>query len=72
MTDKLHLTPKEAFPEVLKRVSDHELRVLDSRVQRRLDREVVAGGEPAPKLKSATTNWTKNSPPATNAEASSD
>ena len=48
MTDKLHLTPEEEFPEDLKTVSDHELQVLDSQVQRQLDREVVAGGEPDP------------------------
>lgn len=46
MIDKLHLTPEDAFPEDLAGVSDHELQVLDSQVQRQLDHEVVVNGEP--------------------------
>jgi hypothetical protein len=48
MIDKLHLTPEDAFPEELEKVSDHELQVLDSQVQRQLDHEVVVDGEPDP------------------------
>ena len=48
MNDKLHLTPEEQFPEDLDKVSDQELQVLDSRVQRQLDHEVVVDGEVNP------------------------
>jgi hypothetical protein len=48
MNDKLHLTPEEQFPENLDKVSDRELQVLDSRVQRQLDHEVVVDGEVNP------------------------
>lgn len=46
LTDKLYLTPEESFPEDLTDMGDQELQVLDSRVQRQLDYEVVAEGEP--------------------------
>ncbi|HEY1156268.1 MAG: hypothetical protein HOQ06_01680 [Pseudarthrobacter sp.] len=48
MTDKLHLTPTEPFPEDLSGVPDEELQVLDSQVQRQLDREIVREGETDP------------------------
>lgn len=48
MNDKLHLTPEEQFPEELENVSDNELQVLDSRIQRQLDHEVVVDGEVNP------------------------
>ena len=48
MSDKLHLTPEDEFPEDLETVPDHELQVLDSQVQRQLDHEVVVDGEPNP------------------------
>lgn len=45
MNDKLHLTPDDQFPEDLETVSDNELQVLDSRIQRQLDHEMVVDGE---------------------------
>ena len=48
MAEKLHLTPEDEFPEDLAPVQDKELQVLDSQVQRQLDHEVVAEGEPNP------------------------
>jgi hypothetical protein len=48
MAEKLHLTPEENFPLNLAEVGDRQLQVLDSQVQRQLDFEVVAEGEPNP------------------------
>lgn len=48
MTEKLHLTPDDEFPEDLSAVEDKDLQVLDSQVQRQLDHEYVADGEPNP------------------------
>jgi len=48
MKEKLHLTPEDSFPEDLGGVEDQQLQVLDSQVQRQLDYEVVAEGEPNP------------------------
>lgn len=48
MSDKLHLTPDEGFPEDLTAVEDQQLQVLDSQIQRQLDFEVIAEGEPNP------------------------
>jgi hypothetical protein len=48
MTEKLHLTPEDDFPEDLAQIEDQQLQVLDSRVQRQLDYEIVAEGEPNP------------------------
>lgn len=48
MTEKLHLTPAENFPEDLTEVGDRKLQVLDSQIQRQLDYEVIAEGEPNP------------------------
>lgn len=48
MTEKLHLTPDDGFPEDLAEVADQQLQVLDSQIQRQLDYEVVAEGEPNP------------------------
>ena len=45
MNDKLHLTPDDQFPEDLEKVTDQELQVLDSRIQRQLDHEMVVDGE---------------------------
>ncbi len=46
--DNLHLTPDEPFPAQLGDVSDRELQVLDSQVQRQFDHEIVSHGEPNP------------------------
>ena len=46
--ENLHLTPAETFPEHLEQVSDQELQVLDSQVQRQTDREIIAEGESNP------------------------
>jgi len=48
MTEKLHLTPEDNFPEDLAGVGDRQLQDLDSQVQRQLDFEVIAEGEPNP------------------------
>ena len=48
MTEKLHLKPEDDFPDDLSKVKDQELQVLDSQVQRQLDHEYVAEGEPNP------------------------
>jgi hypothetical protein len=48
MSAKLHLTPEDEFPDDLSALPDHELQVLDSQVQRQLDYEYVAEGEPNP------------------------
>ncbi|MBT2566417.1 hypothetical protein J7I84_07925 [Arthrobacter sp. ISL-85] len=45
MGEKLYLTPEDQFPEDLVSVSDNELQVLDSRIQRQLDHEMVVDGE---------------------------
>ena len=48
MSEKLHLTPEDEFPEDLSALQDQQLQVLDSQVQRQLDYEYVAEGEPNP------------------------
>lgn len=48
MERKLRITPDEPFPEELDELPDPVLQVLDSQIQRQLDREVVVDGEPAP------------------------
>lgn len=48
MTEKLHLKPEDDFPEDLSEVANKDLQVLDSQVQRQLDHEYVADGEPNP------------------------
>ncbi|HEY8700605.1 MAG TPA: hypothetical protein VIM08_06510 [Arthrobacter sp.] len=48
MSDKLHLTPDDQFPDDLSVVPDQELQVLDSQVQRQLDYEYVSEGGPNP------------------------
>lgn len=48
MTEKLHLTPEDEFPEDLTKVENKDLQILDSQVQRQLDHEYVADGEPNP------------------------
>jgi hypothetical protein len=48
MSEKLHLTPEDEFPDDLSALQDQELQVLDSQVQRQLDYEYVAEGEPNP------------------------
>ena len=48
MTEKLHLTPEDEFPEDLSEVENKDLHILDSQVQRQLDHEYVADGEPNP------------------------
>jgi hypothetical protein len=48
MSENLHLTPEEDFPEDLSELTDKDLQVLDSQIQRQLDYEYVAEGEPNP------------------------
>ena len=48
MTEKLHLTPAENFPQNLAEVEDRQLQVLDSQIQRQLDFEVISEGETNP------------------------
>ena len=48
MTEKLHLTPAEHFPQNLAKVGDLKLQVLDSQIQRQLDLEVIGEGEMNP------------------------
>jgi hypothetical protein len=48
MSEKLHLTPEDDFPEDLSTLPDQALQVLDSQVQRQLDYEYIAEGEPNP------------------------
>ncbi|MDE8670132.1 hypothetical protein PY310_16250 [Pseudarthrobacter sp. H3Y2-7] len=48
MSEKLHLTPEDDFPEDLSALPNQDLQVLDSQVQRQLDYEYVAEGEPNP------------------------
>ena len=48
MSEKLHLTPEDEFPADLSALPDQQLQVLDSQVQRQLDYEYVADGEPNP------------------------
>ncbi len=44
MTDNLHRTPSESFPDDLADMPDEELQVLDSQIQRQMDREIVEEG----------------------------
>jgi hypothetical protein len=48
MSEKLHLTPEDDFPEDLSTLPDEALQILDSQVQRQLDYEYVSEGEPNP------------------------
>ncbi|WP_400160511.1 hypothetical protein [Arthrobacter sp. BPSS-3] len=48
MSSNLRITPTDPFPEDLEELKDEKLQVLDSQVQRQLDHEVVADGEPNP------------------------
>ncbi|RAX18169.1 hypothetical protein DC347_05525 [Pseudarthrobacter sp. AG30] len=48
MTDKLRLTPDDDFPEDLEVMTDNDVQVLDSRIQRQLDHEIVTTGESDP------------------------
>lgn len=48
MSRKLRLTPDDEFPEDLKELPDSALQILDSQIQRQLDVEYVANGEPDP------------------------
>jgi hypothetical protein len=48
MSEKLHLTPEDDFPEDLSTLPNQALQILDSQVQRQLDYEYVAEGEPNP------------------------
>ena len=45
MTDNLHRTPSESFPDDLSEMPDEDLQVLDSQIQRQMDREIVQEGE---------------------------
>lgn len=46
--ENLHLTPEEPFPEHLEKITDQELQVLDSQVQRQINQEIVTEGEANP------------------------
>ena len=48
MTENLHLTPEDKFPQDLAEVGDEQLQVLDSQIQRQLDFEVIDEGEMNP------------------------
>jgi len=48
MSDNLHRTPSESFPNNLDDMADEDLQVLDSQIQRQMDREIVRDGEAAP------------------------
>ncbi|MDJ0356193.1 hypothetical protein [Paenarthrobacter sp. PH39-S1] len=48
MPTNLRLTPNDAFPENLDKIADKKLQILDSQIQRQLDREYVVVGEPNP------------------------
>ena len=52
MERKLRLTPDEPFPDQLDELSDPSLQVLDSQIQRQLDREIITEGEVAPETES--------------------
>ena len=65
MTEKLHLTPEEHFPEDLAAIGNQTLQVLDSQVQRQLDYEVIAAGEPHPETEFDTLSSMRSSKPAT-------
>lgn len=45
MTDNLHKTPAESFPDDLTGMPDEDLQVLDSQIQRQMDREIIREGE---------------------------
>ena len=44
MTDNLHKIPAESFPGDLTGMRDEELQVLDSRIQRQMDRPIIREG----------------------------
>ncbi len=48
MERKLRLTPDDSFPEELDELPDPVLQVLDSQIQRQLDREIISDGELSP------------------------
>lgn len=48
MPEKLRLSPEDEFPEDLTNLPDQDLQVLDSQVQRELDRELVVEGQAHP------------------------
>lgn len=48
MSTNLRITPADPFPEDLENLKDEKLQVLDSRVQRQLDHEIVTEGESNP------------------------
>jgi len=48
MSTNLRITPSDPFPEDLAELKDEKLQVLDSRVQRQLDHEIVTDGESHP------------------------
>lgn len=45
MSDNLHRTPAESFPDHLRDMPDEDLQVIDSQIQRQMDREIVREGE---------------------------
>lgn len=48
MSDNLRITPTDPFPEDLEKLKDEKLQILDSRVQRQLDHEIITAGESHP------------------------
>ncbi|MCY0904974.1 hypothetical protein [Arthrobacter sp. H14-L1] len=48
MASNLRLSPDDKFPENLDKIADTKLQILDSQVQRQLDREYVVEGGPNP------------------------
>ncbi|WP_400160574.1 hypothetical protein [Arthrobacter sp. BPSS-3] len=48
MSANLRITPTDPFPQDLEKLKDEKLQVLDSKVQRQLDHEIVTEGEPHP------------------------
>ncbi len=65
--ENLYLTPGEPFPAHVEKVSDQELQVLDSQVQRQIDHESWPRASRTRKPSSAGTSWTRNSRTGTNA-----
>ena len=48
MSANLRITPTDPFPEDLEKLKDEKLQVLDSKVQRQLNHEIVTEGESHP------------------------
>ena len=66
MTDKLHISPEDEFPEDLTKVADKDLQVLDSQVQRQLDYEYISEGSRIRRRNSGTMTLMRSSKSGTN------